>query len=276
MTLLTLVATHLNFWLNMKEKNIKISIITLTYNNKSDLNKTLNSILKQKFDDFEIIVVDGGSDYDVVSFLSNKLVGVSYIAISEPDRGIAHAFNKGTKLASGQLITYLNSGDCYIKPNVLNHIWGSYKKNKWAWGFGLRNRIDEIGNVSSPRKCEVSNLTKENYLLGKVFVSHQATFFERNEVLNLGSYNEKYQFHAMDIDLIAKFWSIHEPQIILDELVLYDTTGISSKQFSRTLITKTKILYRYNYGSYKILLILVFLKTMLFGKFSHFIKKWIK
>ena len=90
-----------------------ISIITLTYNNFDDLRRTLNSL--EKIEDIEKIVINGGYCSKTRDYLNN----FDGIAISEPDKGISDAFNKGVSQSNGENVMFLNSGDVLLSPDYL-------------------------------------------------------------------------------------------------------------------------------------------------------------
>ncbi|MBP3566539.1 MAG: glycosyltransferase [Paraprevotella sp.] len=97
------------------------SIITINYNNKIGLEKTLTSISSQKNKNFEFIIVDGGSTDGSVDLLrKNSKIISKYI--SEKDSGIYHAMNKGIKMSSGNYLIFINSGDCLVDENVTDEI----------------------------------------------------------------------------------------------------------------------------------------------------------
>lgn len=100
---------------------MKYSIITINYNNKDGLKKTIESVIHQSYKDFEYIVIDGGStdgSIDVIRQYANK---INYW-VSEPDRGIYHAMNKGIEQAHGEYLNFMNSGDYFHNSNVLTDI----------------------------------------------------------------------------------------------------------------------------------------------------------
>lgn len=115
---------------------MKISIITATYNSVETIRDTLESVLSQTYPDFEHIIVDGKSEDDTIAICreyEKKYDGRLRI-ISEMDKGIYDAMNKGLRMASGDIVGILNSDDFYSNPNVLSTI---------AEGFG-RNDIDAV------------------------------------------------------------------------------------------------------------------------------------
>lgn len=105
----------------------KLSIITINLNNASGLKKTMDSVFSQTSNDFEYIVVDGGSTdgskeiiLELANQQTNRIVDLPFIWISEPDNGIYHAMNKGIQLSRGEYCHFLNSGDSYIDKYTIN------------------------------------------------------------------------------------------------------------------------------------------------------------
>lgn len=97
---------------------ISLSIITVTYNNKTGLSKTVASVGAQLFNDFEYIIIDGGSTDGSLELIEENKHVISY-AVSEKDSGIYHAMNKGIAYASGTYIQFLNAGDTYRNKESL-------------------------------------------------------------------------------------------------------------------------------------------------------------
>jgi glycosyltransferase involved in cell wall biosynthesis len=98
-----------------------LTIITINYNNADGLRKTMESVLSQTSRDFEYIVIDGGSTDGSVEIIQTfKLSNFqTFNYISEPDKGIYHAMNKGIKMANGEYVQFLNSGDWLVDKNVV-------------------------------------------------------------------------------------------------------------------------------------------------------------
>lgn len=100
---------------------MKISVITVNYNNKKGLEATINSVISQKYLDFEFIIVDGNSNDGSKDIIYKKR---NYITkwISEPDSGIYNAMNKGVKMSTGDYLIFMNSGDEFYDTQVLDKI----------------------------------------------------------------------------------------------------------------------------------------------------------
>ncbi|MFH4964295.1 glycosyltransferase family 2 protein [Gaetbulibacter sp. M235] len=97
-----------------------ISIVTVNYNNLKGLQKTTASVLEQTYNTIEYIVIDGGSTDGSKAFIEKQQDHLAYW-VSEPDHGIYHAMNKGVKVAKGDYVLFLNSGDSFFSNNALSH-----------------------------------------------------------------------------------------------------------------------------------------------------------
>ena len=103
-------------------EKVKISVITVCFNCKKDLEATIYSVASQNYDNIEYIIVDGGSSDGTISVIeTNKNSITSYI--SEPDDGIYDAMNKGIKLSTGDWIVMMNAGDVFASKNTLSSIF---------------------------------------------------------------------------------------------------------------------------------------------------------
>ena len=164
-----------------------ISIITVVFNNVSHLQKTINSILNQKYKNFELIVIDGGSTDGTLDVIKKNKKKID-IWVSEKDKGIYDAFNKGMKLARGDYIGFVNSDDILL-PNALNILkkyikkypdtdffFGAVKKH-WGVLYGYR-----------PWKIKFS---------WGFYSSHSTGFFIKlASAKKVGNYNLKYKYSS--------------------------------------------------------------------------------
>lgn len=101
---------------------MKLSIITVNYNNKSGLERTIQSVLSQTCQDFEWIVIDGGSTDGSKQLIESHSDRINYW-VSEPDKGIYNAMNKAIKIANGEYCLFLNSGDSLDANNILEVVF---------------------------------------------------------------------------------------------------------------------------------------------------------
>ena len=112
-----------------KKSNQKfVSIITVVLNGGKTLERTIQSVLKQSYKNFELIIIDGGSTDNTLEII-NKYKNKKIISISKKDKGIYYAMNKGIKIASGDYILFLNSDDQLDRSNILNIVSKELKKD---------------------------------------------------------------------------------------------------------------------------------------------------
>jgi glycosyltransferase involved in cell wall biosynthesis len=162
---------------------ISLSIITINYNNSDGLQKTIKSVINQKYRDFEFIIIDGGSSdesYDIIKSYSDNIDFWS----SEPDSGIYNAMNKGILKAKGDYCFFLNSGDYFIDENVLENIFTNKLKEDILFG----NLIVCL-NGKVVGRCQ-GKITLSFADVYSSLVKHQATFIKRQLFDIFGLYNE--------------------------------------------------------------------------------------
>lgn len=106
----------------MENINNKISVITICYNNKADVEYTIKSVLSQTYSNIEYIIVDGGSTDGTLDLLNTYQDGITNL-ISEPDNGIYDALNKGIKAATGEWLICMNAGDVFVSATTLSDIF---------------------------------------------------------------------------------------------------------------------------------------------------------
>lgn len=202
-------------------KNPKYSIITINYNNASGLKLTVDSVINQTFTDYEFIVIDGGSNDSSVEIIKKNANKINHW-VSEPDSGRYNAMNKGIKASTGEYLLFLNSGDYFTSNTVLEQVNSIDCNEKVFFGNILINENGEEKIISGPD----SNLNLEYFLENAL--PHQATFFHKSVISQMGGYSEKYQIYA-DLELYLK---IVKEGITLKHIPVtvsnYDLNGISS------------------------------------------------
>ena len=99
----------------------KISVVTINYNDKNGLNKTILSVLQQSTNNFEYIIIDGGSTDGSARLLEDYKDQISF-SVTENDNGIYHAMNKGIRAATGEFIIFMNSGDVFYDETIIEKI----------------------------------------------------------------------------------------------------------------------------------------------------------
>lgn len=162
---------------------MKLSIITINFNNIDGLKKTFESVVNQTFTDYEWIVIDGGSTDGSREFIEAHQDSFSYW-VSEPDHGIYHAMNKGIIRANGEYLNFLNSGDYYADNRTLTEVFEKNLKTDIIYGI-------EINELSSHVLC--STTMKGSIRWYDFFNStlpHQSSFIRRSLFDIVGLYDE--------------------------------------------------------------------------------------
>lgn len=199
----------------------KISVITINYNDHAGLKKTIASVKSQSFSNFEYIVIDGGSTDPSPTVIKENNDIIDH-GVSEKDRGIYHAMNKGIASASGEYLLFLNSGDSFYSPHSLQRLAGPEPTKDLIYG----NLLLQLGNDSEERKYP------DNLRFSSVYsnsLPHPATLIKKTLFDKIGPYDEKLKIAAdWKFFIIALFQQSasyeHRDTIVSN----FDLKGISS------------------------------------------------
>ena len=206
---------------------MKYSIITINYNNKEGLRRTIESVISQTSKDFEYLIIDGGSTDGSVEIIKKYADHINYWC-TEKDKGIYNAMNKGIAQAKGDYMVFMNSGDCFHTPDVLELMF--YYKEDIICGKVLK------GNTNIPSGHNKSTITLVDLMRGSL--PHQAMFIRR-EIMMKHQYDEKYK--------ILSDWKFCIQALVFDNCTFsnsnvivadYDISGISTN--SNGLLTKER------------------------------------
>lgn len=238
---------------------MKVSILTINLNNKSGLEKTMDSVFNQTFTDYEYIIVDGGSTDGSKELIEQNNSKISSW-ISEKDKGIYNAMNKAIKMAHGEYCFFLNSGDYFIDNQVLYNIFSLKPDADVISGNVLKVRDSGKWNrVKSHNQVTLLNLLRHS-------LPHQASLIKRELFNTIGYYTENYRIIS-DWEFFLKALIINKSSykhIDLD-IAYFMLDGISSQKSSTALARKESedclekhfgdmkdelIEYRYFYNSY--------------------------
>lgn len=201
----------------------KYTIITINFNNSAELRQTIESVLGQTMKDFEYIVIDGGSTDGSVEVIKDYADHIDYW-VSEPDKGVYNAMNKGLGKAHGEYVNFMNSGDTFHSPDVLEEVDSKIGDADILFG-NVCNRATGIRYGGIKKDSEVTLLT-----LKKEIICHQGTFYRRT-IFDRHPYDES-------LKLIAD-WKVNVEAIVFDNCKVkvvdtivanYDLTGMSSTQ----------------------------------------------
>ena len=230
---------------------MKLSIVTINYNNSDGLRKTIESVLSQTYRDIEYIIIDGGSSDDSVDVIRASALqaeGLDLKWVSEPDKGIYNAMNKGIRKATGDYIQILNSGDILASDDVTERMVSALAQVK---SEELRDKSEEIGilygnmirdygngklskdvclgdRVKSreSRRAQEVEWTMDDFIKGTV--NHDPTYIHRSLYEKYGLYDENLK--------ICSDWKWFVNAVVFGgeklyyvpiDVTIFDTTGIS-------------------------------------------------
>jgi len=175
--------------------NPKISVVTVVYNSAALIENTVKSIINQSYSHIEYIVVDGGSTDGTIDILNRYKKNISTL-ISEPDRGIYDAMNKGIRLATGDFLVFINSGDKFSSHDILEKIFSAKESSSADVIYGDTDITDGEGNIiHSRRHRPPESLNWKSFKHG-MLVCHQSFIARRSLVEN---YDLNYRY-AADFD----------------------------------------------------------------------------
>lgn len=199
----------------MLENNLKISIVTPSYNQGHYIEETILSVLNQNYTNFEHIIIDGGSNDNTIEILKkyNHLKWVS-----EKDGGQSNAINKGFSIASGDIFAWLNSDDYYEK-NIFLSIMDFFSKNpECDFLYGDITYVDE--KCRTLFSIEGEEINFYNLLNNPDLIRQPSFFWRREKFFEFGGVDESLNL-VMDFDLFLKFTKLKTPGYIGKNLSYY-------------------------------------------------------
>lgn len=208
---------------------MRISIVTICFNNLSELIATIESVDNQTQKPYQHWIIDGSTNKDIQDWASKQVHPNYRSFIHEPDKGISDAFNKGILRCSGEIIHLLNSGDTYQDGSVLEKVSTAFEQNKkidWLNGQYVQYR----GDISVVSGCafDAAQLWK-----GMRMVAHPTMFIKKAIYDAIGLYDENKKI-AMDYDFLVRMRK-YPSTYIAYPLVNFAPGGTSSVQFQQGL-----------------------------------------
>ena len=207
-----------------------LTIITINRNNAAGLEKTMQSVLSQTRPDFEYVVVDGASTDDSVAVIERlaPAFGDRLKWISEPDKGIYNAMNKGIGMATGEYIQILNSGDGLVAPDVVDRMFSALEKEgrpSILYGNMLKSFPD--GRIQRDRSFAGEEMTLLGFYQGTL--NHSPAYIRRSLFDRYGLYDESLKISSdWKWYLQAIVFGDEKPVYADIDITRFDMTGISS------------------------------------------------
>jgi glycosyltransferase involved in cell wall biosynthesis len=197
-----------------------LTVVTICRNAAHSIAPTLRSVTEQDYPSLEYVIIDGGSTDGTQSVIERHGGRVGRFT-SEPDRGIAHAFNKGIAASTGRWILMLNAGDAFAHRGALSELAARAEK-----GARIVSARARCGRKTIPRYRIRPGLG----LLLRAHISHQATLVHREVYARYGAYDESFRIR-MDFDFFLRVLRSEAVDFVDRELVQFEPGGISARQF---------------------------------------------
>lgn len=191
---------------------MKISVITVCFNSEKTIGDALKSVCEQNYPNVEHIVIDGGSCDRTVELISAQGGHVAKF-ISEPDKGIYDAMNKGLAYANGDVIGILNSDDFYLGNNVLGEVAAAFASDPAL--DAVMGDVDFVSNsdLMKPIRAYPSSGFKPWMFHIGLMPPHPAVFIRKSAYEQIGKYKLDYKI-AADFDLLVRLLSIQKKKYL--------------------------------------------------------------
>ena len=219
----------------MSLKTTKVSIVTIVRNSVLEFEQTIRSVLSQNYPDIECIVIDGVSTDGTLEAIRTHTEHIAYW-ISEPDKGIYDAMNKGLSKASGEWVNFMNAGDVFCNTQTLSKIFSrDFQDADVIYG-------DSIACYPSFKAYRKAS-SPEGLWKGMV-CCHQAMFF-RTDVIKPEGYKPEYYFSA-DYELILRLFHARKKfRYVPETFAVFNTRGISNLNMHKSARSNFEILCSY-------------------------------
>ena len=211
-----------------------LSIITINWNNAAGLEKTISSVAAQTCKEFEYVIVDGASTDGSVDVIKNHESEIAHLQwVSEPDKGIYNAMNNGIRMASGDYIQILNSGDILANPNVVEMMYKTLEAKAYP-EIMYGNMIKDSVNGKKIRDKGFAGRKPTMIDFFHSTLNHDPAYIKR-------SLFEKFGYYREDLPITADWrWYVEaipfggvEPVYVDIDVTIFDMTGVSETQLAK-------------------------------------------
>jgi glycosyltransferase involved in cell wall biosynthesis len=248
---------------------MKISIITVSYNSQETIKATIDSVLNQSYDNIEYIIIDGKSKdgtMDIIHCYNDERI----LYVSEPDKGIYDAINKGIRMATGVIVGILNSDDTYHDDNVVKRIVDSFTGQQVEAVFA---DVIYTDRYSGKKKRYYSSGYFKPFLFRFGFMpAHPSFYTYRHNFEKFGLYAIGYKI-AADFDLLLRFIGTHAMpcRYVKDVWVNMKEGGVSNASICSLFLLNREIIQSCRENGIYTNILIVYLKY--FVKWVGFIRK---
>ena len=222
---------------------MKISIITASFNRGNIIRDAIDSVLKQKYKNIEYIVVDGGSSDDTIEILKEyeaKFNG-KMKWISEPDKGLYDAINKGIKMATGDIVGIINSDDYFHRLDSFDIIANAFEDPKVEAMYADELEVDVDKPEKKPWVYSDAFFRPWMYRIG-LMPSHSTFFAKKSLFESFGYYKIDYKITA-DFELMLRMFYVHKIpcKYVPEPILTFCTGGVSTQWKNKMLLNRETV-----------------------------------
>jgi glycosyltransferase involved in cell wall biosynthesis len=221
---------------------MKVSIITVCFNSEKTIADTLKSVQSQTYQDIEYIVIDGKSR-DCTNDIISRFEDVVSVHVSEPDKGLYDAMNKGIKMSTGDVVGILNSDDIFAHDKVIEVIVENFRLSPNISGvFGDVGFYDEFDFSLKKRHYSSKMFEKSKFSRG-MMPAHPSFYALKTCYDQVGSYRTDYKI-ASDFDMLLRMYCLPNASFkyINDEMVKMRLGGVSTSGFKSNYMLNREVL----------------------------------
>lgn len=222
----------------MIRKKMKVSIITATYNSAETISDTLQSLNAQSYQDIEYIIIDGSSKDNTLAVIKQQCPCVTTI-ISEPDKGIYDALNKGICAATGDIVGFLHSDDLFAYPDAVKDIVEQLQNSNSDALYGDLQYVSK-NDTNNVIRLWKSGQYSRSQLKNGWMPPHPTFYMKRDLYEKHGLFNLNFKIAADYDSLLRYLWTNNVKMTYLPKVIMKMRVGGASNRNLKNIIQKTK------------------------------------